>query len=78
MTAITRDIVSIIDMMPENEQRFACEVIKKLFLAWDADFTKLTPAEAIELETARQQIQNGEYYDDNEIDWDNLDKLNLD
>ena len=51
--------------------------MKKLFLAWDADFTKLTSAEAKELETARKQIQNGEYYDDNEIDWDNLDKMDL-
>ena len=78
MTAITKDIVTMLDMLPENEQRFACEVMKKLFLAWDADFTKLTPAEAKELETARKQIENGEYYDDGEIDWDNLDTVDLD
>ena len=78
MSAITKDIISMIDMLPENEQRFACEVMKKLFLAWDADFSKLTPAEAAELETARKQVQNCEYYDDAEIDWDNLDKMNLD
>ena len=78
MTAITQNIVTMIDMLPENEQKFACEVIKKLFLAWDADFTKLTPAEAEELKIAKKQIQNGEYFDDDEIDWDNLDNMDLD
>ena len=77
MTTITREIVSLLDMMPENEQKFACEVVKKLFLAWDSDFTKLTPEEAKELKIAHKQVQNCEYYDDNDIDWDNLDKIDL-
>ena len=78
MSAITKDIITMLDMLPENEQKFACDVIKKLFLAWDSDFSRLTPAEAQELEIARGQINNGEYYDDGEIDWDNLDKMDLD
>ena len=77
MTATTNDIIAMLDMLPENERIFAREVMKKLFLAWDSDFTKLTPEETKELETAHRQVQNGEYYDDKEIDWDNLDKMDL-
>jgi hypothetical protein len=78
MTAITKEIVSMLDMLPEEEQKFACELMKKLVLAWDPDFTKLTTKEAEELKIAHQQVENGEYYDDDDIDWDNLDKMDLD
>ena len=77
MSAITQEIISMIDMLPEDEQKFACELMKKLVLAWDPDFTKLTRKEAEELEIARQQVENGEYYDDDEIDWANFDKMDL-
>jgi hypothetical protein len=30
-------------MLPADKQRFAYEFIKKLVLAWDPDFTKVTP-----------------------------------
>ena len=46
------------------------EVMKKLVLAWDSDFTKLTPREAAELKIAHAQVANGEVLDDDEIDWD--------
>ena len=73
MTAITKEIVSMIDMLPYKEQEFACELMKKLVLAWDSDFTKLTKKEAEELEDALK----GEYFSEDEIDWDNLDKMDL-
>ena len=77
MTAVTQEIVSMLDMLPEEEQRFACELMKKLVLAWDPDYTKLTAMEAEELDIARQQMANGEYYDDSEIDWDNMAAMDL-
>ena len=46
-------------------------------IAWDPDFTKLTPQEAIELRTAHEQAARGEVFSDDEIDWDNLDKIDL-
>lgn len=60
----------LIDMLPENDQQLAYELIKKLVLAWDPDYTKVTPQEAKELEEAEKNFENGEYYSDNEIDWD--------
>ena len=32
----------LIEMLPEDDQNFAFEFIKKLVRAWDPDFTKLT------------------------------------
>ena len=53
-------------MLPEDEQEFAFEFIKRLVLAWDPDYTKLTESERKALEEA----ENGEYVDESEIDWD--------
>ena len=37
---------------------------------WDADFTKVTPAEAAALDAAEAEIARGETVSDSEIDWD--------
>ena len=49
---------------------FAEELIKRLVLAWDPDFTKVTPEEAAQIEAA----ENSGFVFDNEIDWNNLNK----
>jgi len=77
MSAMTKQMVYLLDMLPEQEQSFACEMLRKLVLAWDPDFTKLTPDEAKRLEIGRKQLEHGEYCRDDEIDWDNLDKMDL-
>jgi len=76
MTAV-REITTMLEMLPQAEQEFACEVMRKLILAWDSDFTKLTPSEDNELRLAHEQVINGEVFDDDDIDWDNLDELDL-
>ena len=78
MTTATREIVEMLDMLPENEQNLAYELIKRLVLAWDPNYTKLTPKEATDLSVAIKQVENGEYYDSEEIDWDNLEEMELD
>lgn len=55
-------------MLPEDDQIFAHEFVKKLVLAWDPDFTKVTPEEAALLEEA----EGGDFVPEEEIDWDNL------
>jgi len=77
MTAV-REITSMLEMLPQAEQEFACEVVRKLIIAWDSDFTKLTQQEAVELKLAHAQVANGEVFSDDEIDWDNLDSMDLD
>ena len=70
MSAQVQKIVDMLEMLPEQEQDLAYELIKRIVLAWDPDYNKLTPSEARELEMAKQ----GEYLDEAEIDWDHLEK----
>ena len=58
-------------MLPVGDQEFAYQFIKKLVLAWDPDFTKLTAEEKSLLEKA----ENSGFIDDADIDWDNLDSI---
>lgn len=69
MTQIVRESVKMLEMLPESEQEFASQFIKRLVLAWDPDFTKLTPEERKRLEAAEQRIDSGEYVKDSEINW---------
>jgi len=70
MSGKTLQIAEMIDMLPEKEQELACEMVKRIVLAWDPDFTKVTEAEAKQLDEA----EKSGYIDDGEIDWDNLEK----
>ena len=45
--------------------------LKRLLLAWDPDFTKLTKEEELSLENA----ENSGFIDDSSIDWDNLSQI---
>ena len=52
MTQVVQESVKMLEMLPESEQEFASQFIKRLVLAWDPDFTKLTPEERKRLEAA--------------------------
>lgn len=67
MTKTIEQTVNMLEMLPAQEQNLAIELVKRLVLAWDPDFTKLTPDERIRLETA----EHGEYIDAENINWDN-------
>jgi len=70
MSEIAMDAARLMNMLPESDQSFAYEFIKKLVLAWDPDFTKLTPEEARRLKEA----EAGEFFDESEIDWEHLEQ----
>ena len=69
MTQVVQESVKMLEMLPESEQEFASQFIKRLVLAWDPDFTKLTPEERKQLEAAEQRVDSGEYVKDSEISW---------
>lgn len=69
MTSVTKKIIDMLDMLPEKEQEFACEVLRKLVLAWDPDFSKITPAEALRISEAKKEFEYGETTNHNEIEW---------
>lgn len=68
MSEKAMEAARMMDMLPEADQNFACELIKKLVLAWDPDFTKATPQEAKEMAEA----EAGGFVDESEIDWNDL------
>ena len=69
MKQVVQESVRMLEMLPESEQELASQLIKRLVLAWDPDFTKLTPEEQKQLEAAEQRIDNGEYVKDSDIAW---------
>ena len=68
MSERTLQMAEMLEMLPENDQNLAFEIIRKLVLAWDPDFTKVTPAD-------RQRIakaENSGFVSDSDFDWDNI------
>ena len=70
MSTTAQQAAAMIDMLPESDQLLAFELIKKLVLAWDPDFTKVTPQEAAELAEAERNFAAGDYVTDSDIDWE--------
>lgn len=68
MSNMAVEAARLLDILPEDDKRFAYEFIKKLVLAWDPDFTKLTPDEAKLLEDA----ENSGFVDSDDIDWSKI------
>ena len=66
---ITKEITAMVELLPENEQSLVFELIKRVVLAWDSDFTKLTPAERQRLEIAEQDYLSGKTISHDDIDW---------
>ena len=67
MNAATKEIVDLMEILPESEQNFALEFIRKLVLAWDPDYTKMTPAERASLKEA---LADKEKISHDQIDWE--------
>ena len=71
MSAISKakEISTLVDLLPNNEQVLAYELIKRMVLAWDSDFTKLTPDERKRLNEAEYDFNIGDTIDHIDIDW---------
>ena len=67
---ISQQIAQMVDVLPDTDQLLALELVKKLVLAWDPDFTKATPAEHAAMERAIKELNAGEYVTEDQIDWD--------
>lgn len=70
MSTATKEVIDLLEILPESEQNFALEFIKKLVIAWDPDFTKVTPSERAEMEAAKREIERGETVSHDAINWD--------
>lgn len=70
MSAVTQEAINLMEILPESEQNFALEFIKKLVLAWDPDYTKVTLTEKKELEEAEKDIMENGTISHEAINWD--------
>jgi hypothetical protein len=70
MSSIAMNIARMVNMLPDSDQLFAQEFIRKLVLAWDPDFTKATPDEMKSMEEA----EKSGFIPAEEIDWNDLGK----
>ena len=68
MSTIAMDAAKLIDMLPQRDQEFAYEFVKKLILAWDPDFTKVTPEEARAIAAA----EDSGFVPEEDVDWDSI------
>lgn len=68
MSELVKDAARLMDMLPDEDKNFAYEFIKKLVLAWDPDFTKVTAEEA----KCIAEAEASGFVDESEIDWDHL------
>ena len=70
MSAATKEAINLMEILPESDQNFALEFIKKLVLAWDPDYTKVTQGERKELEEAEKDIAENGIISHEAINWD--------
>lgn len=71
MTHLQEQIADMVGMLPEQDQNLAFELVKKLVLAWDPDYVKVTPKEAASIQQGEHEIAMGETVSHDEIDWNN-------
>ncbi len=70
MAPISQQVAQMVDILPDADQKLALAMVEKLVLAWDPDFTKVTPSEKVAIEQAVRELDAGEYVTHAEIDWD--------
>lgn len=68
MSKLSMDIARMVAILPADDQQFAYEFVKKLVLAWDPDFTKVT---LDEFERIKAAEESG-FINENEIDWEKI------
>lgn len=69
MSGAVKEAAGLLEILPEKEQDFALEFIKKLVLAWDPDFTKVTSSELAELEEIEKDMESNRTISHEDIDW---------
>ena len=70
MSAGTKEVAKLMEIMPESELNFALELTRKQVQARDTDFKKLTMREKAELMEAQKEIENGESVSHKDINWE--------
>ena len=70
MSERAMNMAKLLDMLPDQEQALAYEMLKRIVLAWDPDYPKLTASELEELREAEREAESFELIPHDAIDWD--------
>ncbi len=69
MTNTAKEVARMVDILPDSEQMFALELVKRLVLAWNPDYIEVTPTEAEALRLAEAEFARGDFVREDAIDW---------
>ena len=67
MSNLVAQTAEMLSLLPEDEISLVNALVRKLILAWDPDFTKVTQDEAYALEQADSEMKSGEYYTEDDV-----------
>lgn len=67
MNALVEQTAEMLSNLPDDEVSLVHELVKKLVVAWDPDFTKVTQREKEILDEADREIKSGQYYSDKDV-----------
>ena len=61
METLVSKTTNMLNELPKSEQELAYEFVKRLVLAWDPDFSKVTSSEKEDIEEAKKEYAKGDY-----------------
>ena len=61
LKATTLQTAELLDILPDEDVSIVNALIKKLVIAWDPDFTKVTARERELLEKSDNEMKNGDF-----------------
>lgn len=64
---LVKQTTELLTLLPEEELSLVNSLVKKLVLAWDPNFTKLTPSEKLAVDKADKEMQKGVFLTDDEV-----------
>ena len=67
LKATTLQTAELLDILPDEDISIVNALVKKLILAWDPDFTKLTAKERELLEKSDFEMKNGDFVSEEDV-----------
>lgn len=69
MSSKVLEVTNLIENLPAEDQELALQMIKKIMLAWDPNYTKVTLREKEIMDKAEQEYETGEIIEDSDEIW---------
>lgn len=67
LKATTLETAELLDILPDEDVSIVNALIKKLVIAWDPDFTKVTARERELLEKSDSEMKSGDFVSEEEF-----------